>query len=85
MTKVYDHADQLSPELVGTVITFKKVTEQTSNPTRTVSLVTAKLINYSTAEGEYTQGNQGVVRAYQILLEGYPTIEVIEDFVATKG
>lgn len=76
MTKVYDHVDQLSPELVGTVITFKIVQEKNTNPTSVVSHIVGKLICYATAEGQHTKGRAGVSKAYQVLLEGYPVITV---------
>lgn len=83
--KIYDNIDQLTPDLVGTVITFKTVEEKVNNPTRTTSLITAKLVAYVIGESEYTQGNKGVTRSYQILFEGYPTIKEIGKFEPSEG
>lgn len=73
---VYENVDQLTPEMIGTAITFKVVTESTRNTNQTVEHVTARLIAYAVAEEIYTAGMaDGITRGYQILFEGYPPIK----------
>lgn len=72
---LFESVDQLRPEHIGQVITFKIVEDKNNNPTRVTSLVTGKLVLYTTAVAEYTQGNPGTDSAYQILIEGYPVIK----------
>lgn len=73
---VYDNVDQLTPEMIGTAITFKVVTASTRNTNKTVEHVTARLIAYAVAEETYTEGMaDGITRGYQILFEGYPPIK----------
>lgn len=77
---LFENVDQLRPEHVGHVITYKIVEDGKNNPTRVTSHITGKLVAYTTAVAEYTQGNPGTTSSYQIFIEGYPVIKGTTEF-----
>lgn len=71
--EIYDDVNQLSPELIGTAITWKEVITDYKGENPQISHYTGKLITYMTVEDhKIEKGKPVVIHGYQVLIEGLP-------------
>lgn len=87
--EIYDHVDQLSPELIGTVITWKEVITDFKGENPKTSHYTGRLKSYMTVEDRHADnsGKRMVSHGYQVLMEGLPLFsgkDTIDDVSAIK-
>lgn len=81
--EIYDNVDQLSPELIGTAITWKEVVTDYKGENPRTSHYTGKLITYMTVEDHKIENGKPVVtRGYQVLIEGVALFADKETFPA---